>query len=130
MQPILLTFNVHEEKAKKLLLLSMQYKVRVQSVSKEEFGSSIGSILENNTKEVTDTHITFDDEMVVFAHFSQALLQSYLKSWRAMGIESIPLKAMLTPTNVKWTPIALHQELLEEAQWFKENKAPMHNEAN
>lgn len=46
MQPVLLTFNVSEEKANKLLLLSMYYKVRVQPVLKEEFGFTITSILE------------------------------------------------------------------------------------
>ncbi|HHT14883.1 MAG TPA: DUF3783 domain-containing protein [Clostridiales bacterium] len=66
----------------------------------------------------------------MFAYFLQALLQSFLKSWKEMGIETVVLKEMLTQNNIKWTPAVLYHELLEEVRWFNDNKAPKQEESN
>jgi len=35
------------------------------------------------------------------------------------GLPSIPLKAVLTPSNMKWTAVQLHNELKNEHEAFR-----------
>ena len=57
---------------------------------------------------------SFTDEMIVFCHMTNAQLNSFLKTAKQQRIPPFPLKAILTPTNAEWTPVALCAELQEE----------------
>ena len=56
----------------------------------------------------------FDEEMLVMFAFQGTLLHDFLAFFREEGLPPVALKAMITPTNVNWTSLALHEALKEE----------------
>ena len=61
---------------------------------------------------------TFADEMLVFCGITSDQLDAFLENYRRREISPILLKAVLTPTNVSWTPRRLYQELRKERKAF------------
>ena len=62
--------------------------------------------------------MNFPMEMMIFSGIHQELLDLFLQKYRALRIEPISLKAVLTPTNVFWNAEQLYQELLKEHMSF------------
>ena len=56
----------------------------------------------------------FEEEMLVMFGFQGTLLRDFLAFFREEGLPPVALKAMITPTNVNWTSLALHAALKEE----------------
>ena len=56
----------------------------------------------------------FDEEMLVMFVLQGTMLRDFLAFFREEGLPPVALKAMITPTNVNWTSLALHEALKEE----------------
>ena len=56
----------------------------------------------------------FEEEMLVMFGFQGSLLHEFLAFFRAEGLPPVPLKAMITPTNVYWSSLTLYEALKEE----------------
>ena len=56
----------------------------------------------------------FEEEMLVMFGFQGTLLHDFLAFFREEGLPPVALKAMITPTNVNWTSLALYAALKEE----------------
>ncbi len=57
--------------------------------------------------------LAFPEELYVLANLSESTLDAFLKAARDNDLW-IPLKAVATPTNAGWRPMALKMELMEE----------------
>ena len=57
--------------------------------------------------------LAFPEEMFLLANLSEETLNAFLKAIRDKDLW-IPLKAVATPTNAGWRPMALKMELMEE----------------
>ena len=107
----------------------MRHRMRFVSVEKADFDKSLGALC--GLSEKPDTVYEgegFADEMMVLAFVPQDLLNRFLSAFRQHKIPSVRLKAMLTETNSTWNSLALHKELLEEDEWFRNNKGPRHSQ--
>ena len=58
--------------------------------------------------------IPFDDPMLVMCGLDEATFDLFLQALRFSGIPRIDLKAVLTPTNMTWNAVQLHEELCRE----------------
>ncbi|MDO4339265.1 MAG: DUF3783 domain-containing protein [Eubacteriales bacterium] len=56
----------------------------------------------------------FQDEMLVLKDFSSEQLDQFLQFFKANGIPSVRLKAILTPINRHWNSLQLYEELTQE----------------
>lgn len=56
----------------------------------------------------------FQEEMLVIKDFSSEQLDDFLGFFKANGIASVRLKAILTPINQYWNSLQLHDELIQE----------------
>ncbi len=54
------------------------------------------------------------DSMIVFSGIDSPSLDKFLDAYKATGAEPIAYKAILTPTNITWTPLQLIEELRKE----------------
>ena len=61
----------------------------------------------------------FKIEMIVLSGINTDEIDTFLKEYRKSGLEPIPLRAMLTPHNIHWTPKKLHKELMIEHMMHK-----------
>ena len=72
---------------------------------------TVGDMLER-TEEVYEGE-GFGEEMLVICNLTDAQMDQMLAYFRKEGIR-IALKAALTPTNMSWSSIELHDELVRE----------------
>lgn len=75
--------------------------------------------------------VVFPEELFVLANLSGDTLDAFLKQSREQDLW-IPLKAVATPTNQSWLPIALRSELMEEHAYMAamEDNQAQRNDAN
>ena len=117
MGPVLLAYNLTDEKLNKIRFICMMLKIRFHPVAAEEANQSVGALAgvkDLPAPEGEQAPVT--DEMLVMAHFDEQLFNRFLDSLRAGRIPPIPLKAILTPTNARWTSAALCAELKRERE--------------
>lgn len=55
-------------------------------------------------------------EIIIFCGLEDKKLDDFLAGFKLAGIQPVALKAVVTPTNVKWTPYQLSLELAKEAK--------------
>ena len=110
-------------------MLGMMMGEKIRPVSKEEYALPIGKIaypelfravpaangegLGGTLPKAED----FDDLMLVFAGMEQDKVMHLLDSMKQLGIPSIPLKAVITPTNQQWSSYLLRHHLMAEAEY-------------
>ena len=114
-RPTILAFNLPEARLSRLRFLCMKLGTLVRPVPAEDFNQPLAA-LASLTERIAEPEAaqSFTDEMIVFCHMTNAQLNSFLKTAKQQRIPPFPLKAILTPTNAEWTPVALCAELQEE----------------
>lgn len=121
--PTILFYNLDNETGRKLKFVCLKHKIRIKSVEKDQYALQIGSIagvISTDSADVADPSSQeapaqdFSDEMLVFCHFSNALLDTFLLEFKKNRIPRIALKAVLTEQNIFWNSYVLHEELKRE----------------
>lgn len=114
-RPTILAFNLTDARLAKLRFVCMKLGLLVQVVPREDFTQPL-SALAGLTERIPELEKAdaFPEEMLVFCHMTNAQLNRFLQTLKQQRVPAFPLKAILTPTNADWTPIALCAELKEE----------------
>lgn len=121
MTPTVLLYNLDNEKGRKIKLICLKLKIRIKKAEKADYLQPIGSLfgLMEPTENGSLTEDTFSDEMLVMKDFSNQLLDRFLLEFKKNHIERVDLKAILTPDNISWNSIKLHEELVKEHESMK-----------
>ena len=144
---MILAVNFTPERLKQLKLLGLLTKSQVKAVTEEEKDDTVGKVLglteeevaeiaamkgdaEEQTVEHTVEHTPEEDgelppvtkEAIVLCGFSNQTVNLLLDAIRRGRLKNIPLKAMVTPTNISWTINTILQELNKEHEYFKNMK--------
>lgn len=119
----ILAFEIKKEKKTPLEHLCADQGITIQHISPKAYNLQLSHITKGIAPaESQEKEAPFPMEMIVFSEFSKADLDSFLEEYRARGIEPIPLKAMTTPDNMKWTAKELFKELMQEHIFFTRKK--------
>lgn len=112
--PLVLIYNLDKKKAGALRVLCLKLNVRVRSVEPGEFAEPVGALagLLPSAGTVFNGE-PFRDEMLVMVNLGGKLFNALLQGMRAARLY-VPLKAVLTPTNLEWPSVQLHDELVRE----------------
>ena len=126
--PVLLTYNLAGERAGKIFLAAMRFKIRVNPIKPEEYGQTLAALcgMEPPSGE-NYAGGGFSDEMLVMANFPAGMATQFLNSFRRMGIAPVALKAVMTPVNSRWDSVTLHTELSKERAAIAKGMNPVHN---
>lgn len=94
-----------------------QFQINVMHVNREAVLQQIGYLLkepgfEPSSKRVEEEII--EDEMIVFHELADEQLELVLEIFKNAQIPFIPLKAVVTPTNIEWTFYQLFEAVKEE----------------
>ena len=113
-QPILLAYHIPAKRISKIRVAAMRLGVRVRVVDTWEYLQPIGSFTGDcGSFEAMYDKASFPEEMLVLAHFPDALLNRFLQELRAAKVV-VPLKCVLTESNKGWNALELHEELMAE----------------
>ena len=127
--PVLLTYNLHGERAAKTRMAAMRFRVRLRVVERREYARPLGELVENGPDGDWNGK-AFDEEMLVMAHFPPVLVQAFLQGLRRAGVRPGGLKAVLTPTNAQWDSLALYTELCREREAIAQGAASVHGQTD
>lgn len=128
-QPVLLCYNLSQESYRKLRLAAMRMKIRIRSVKPWEFDQTLENLAERcePINEAAPCEDVFADEMLVMAYFPAGMDAAFLRLARQSGVPSVPLKAVLTPTNSQWDSITLHTEISKEREAIEQGLGRVHD---
>lgn len=121
--PLVLFYNLENKKGSALRLLCLKLRIRVRAVKPEEYLEPVGALAGFVPPTNAACDQDFSDEMVVMVNFGSKLLGQLLNEMRAMHQPGVALKAVLTPSNMHWSSIQLHDELLREHQAMQEGRS-------
>ena len=115
-RPMILAFNLTDARLAKLRFLCMKLGTLVKVVPPEDFTQPIAVLAGLAEGTEAPEAEPFTDEMIMFCHMDNALVNRFIQTARQQRVPAFPLKAILTPTNAAWTPAALCAELKEERE--------------
>lgn len=113
---VLLYNFTDKERADKVKFIFVLMGIKIRSVRKEDYLQPVGAL--SGIADISRTDAVydgegFDGEMLVICGLTDPQMDQMLAYFRREGIR-IPLKAALTPTNMHWTSLELHDELVRE----------------
>ena len=116
-RPTILAFNLSDARLAKLRFLCMKLGLLAKVIPPEDFTQPLAALAGLAARdESPEAAEPFADEMIVFCHMTNMQLNNFLKTAKQQRIPPFSLKAILTPTNAEWTPVALCAELKEERE--------------
>ncbi len=126
-KPAVLSFNFANERLSTLQSICDELGIALNNITAAgdpaAFSLSLGDLLSGGHVSLQSelppeaklalSAMTFPEEMYVLANLPEETLNAFLKTARERDLW-IPLKAVATPTNAGWKPMALKLELVEE----------------
>lgn len=126
-KPAILAFNFEGDRLKKLQTVCDDLSIGLNNIcaseTPEAFSLTLGDLLDGGSvstqtelsaeAKLAMSALAFQDELYVLANLPEDTLNAFLKAARDNDLW-IPLKAVATPTNAGWRPMALKMELMEE----------------
>ena len=114
--PLVLAYNLNAASATGIRGLCQRLQIRFRDVAKGEYALPIGALagIPVSGPAHQSPSQGFDDPMLVMCHMLSPQLDAFLQGMREGGVPRVALKAILTPFNVAWSSIRLHDELVKE----------------
>lgn len=121
MQKLMLAFNFTPERLQALKMVAMLAKVQLRAVERKDLCQSLGALagvpgMEKSAEEYCGTEA--QEEMLYLCGIGGPTLDRLLQGIKRSPLKQVALKAMLTPTNVEWTPLQLLTELRQEHEFM------------
>ncbi|WP_279166740.1 DUF3783 domain-containing protein [Thomasclavelia cocleata] len=117
MQETVLLYNIDKSKAGKAIISILEkLNVKIIIVKSSDLMNPIGYILgEKGFERGTEALTTIpNDDMLVIAGFEDKQIDILLQIFKEANIPFIPLKAIVTQTNVNWTFMQLLNNVKNE----------------
>ena len=116
MEAMVLAYNIAGPELKKLKKICAGKSVRVRAVTPEDFTQPVGALcgVEKRLESPAPESGELTEKLLVLTHMTQRQLDSLLTELRTARLCTGALKAVLTPTNAKWSSYKLYAELKRE----------------
>ena len=122
----ILIYTANEGKYKQIASLAAAMNIELQRIRESEFNTPLYALLglpaaaASAPVQNAAVPLLYNPPEVMLLHaFPQGVLNHFLNTYRAIGIESLPFKAVTTPHNIGWTPYTLAEHLREEHEAMK-----------
>lgn len=114
---VVLIYGFDEEKFSLLRNITDSFNIKIRFVNENEKNLTVGTLLKNfsEIKNFSDTSVM---SCMVMSGLDSKTMDKFLSSIRKNNID-IPLKAVVTPHNIKWNFNDLTDELLKEHNAMK-----------
>jgi hypothetical protein len=123
MAKTVLLFQMNFIKCGQIEQLCRQQGIQCKLVARQDYGATLGSLAGidgfSADKGKSLPTETLTGEMLVMSGMDSETVDVFLAEYKKRGIPVTPLKAVLTPTNVSWTPTRLYRELQQEHHRMK-----------
>ena len=108
-----LLFHVNIIKANQIIGLCKKMNYTTYIIPKEDYSKPLGVLakIEGMKSGAVYKGAEFDNEMMVLSGISSEEVDRFLDEYKQSGIAPIQRKAVVTPSNVKWSAEKLYTEL-------------------
>ena len=129
MKPMVLVFNMPQENIARLRFTCLRLGIQVKAVEQADFTQPLGALCGLAEKQdVPAPEAPFTDDMLVMVNFSTPLVKQFLAAFRQSRMPNVKAKAVVTPTNVHWDCMKLHEELMKEREAIARQGRAEHEE--
>ena len=121
---MILLFEGSEKEKKGIRRLANSLRVTVKEVKRSDYGQTLGFLCGSSgfaRSAPLRQPEALEQEMLVFSGLTNEQLDRFLEAYKASALPAIPLKAVVTLTNLKWTPLQLYAELKKEDRSMHQN---------
>jgi len=121
--PLVLTYGFSGERKEKLSALLQELSLPERSIAPEEAGQTVGYLAgyPGFSAQEADVPTAPEAECLLLSSLADKQVDQLLAGLRRAGL-SIPLKALTTPTNQKWSLVQLMEHLEEERRFHAAQK--------
>ena len=126
MQPLALCVHMEKSRVMRLSFLAMPLGIVLREVPESDWGQPIAALCGLEPRKSRAPAVQVPGEMMVMAHFPDALMDRWLLAIRQSGLAAVRLKAVLTPFNRGWHCGRLYAMLSQEAAAFAAAKEAGH----
>ena len=123
MNPVLFCWNLQPQRRQILRSFCDTENVLLRPVTAAECAVPLAA-LGQNPRQTGLQRMPFEDEMLLMAGFSDRQLDRLLRALRQEGMQTVRLKAVLTPHNASWDSLHLYRELSDEASRMSGGRPP------
>lgn len=125
MKKELLLYNLDNEKGKQIQAVCSPLQIVCRHVQPDEYLQLIGSLagMPGFPPKPRIMGPTFNEEMMVLCGFDNDSIYTFLDHYKKAGIAPVWLKAALTPNNLQWNSLQMHDELMKEHQQMKGSRS-------
>ena len=127
MAKLVLSYNFSEARLPALKLACMLVKVPLRVVPREQLLQPLGYLAGVPGVEPVEELYAGEEareEMLILCGFNRPDLDRLLSALRTGKLQSVALKAALTPTNALWSGVKLQEELAQEHAYMHGKQAP------
>ena len=120
-QSIILLFNMNKDRQRSVERLCRSLSIKTSYVKTSLYSQSLGYLAGIQGFPRTPSVYSgaeLESEMLVFSGMDSELTDRFLEAIKEAKLPPIALKAVVTPTNIFWTPVQLYQELMKEHKRF------------
>ena len=110
-----LLFNIEKSKAVKIKMLCRKFFIDAKEVSKEDFGCTFSFLLGMSEDREGAEDSNFTEEMLYLADVNGRFLSVFLDQLRRHKV-NVPLKAVKTDANLRFTVYELYKEISAERE--------------
>ena len=121
-KPVIISYGLSVEQSDKLSGIAQKLNISHKAAAADEAGEKIGYLCGFRGFERSENaEVLEGKQCLMFSGIQRKELDVLLGELRAAGI-SVPLKAMVTPSNQSWTLSALITELEKEHEFMTRRK--------
>jgi len=114
MKPSFAAFNFSLPRRQALEQVCARCGITVRFAGMNEAGKPLGVLFGILPEDRKGAAAFFTGELLIMNGMTSQSMDRFLSAWRATGQPIIRMKAVVTPTNLTWTPAALAAELAKE----------------
>ena len=118
----ILMFNLNGKKAIEIKNICRSLNIGYREVPKSDYSLILGNILGIINDDTRGEDADFSEEMLYLIDFSDGMLNIFLKLLRSKKC-SVALKAVMTETNINYTPTELYKEISAEHEAMQSGKS-------
>lgn len=115
----LLLYNLSQNLILKQTLSMMN--IQCFHIESKDYNKTIKYLLGLDSNSYEDSGDDFLDEMIIMYEFSDEQLETLLSILKINNIK-IPLKAIVTDTNINWNSIQIRNELIKEHSYMQKKR--------
>lgn len=116
-QAKILLFHMNNDRLRSIERICRSLSIRVSVIKPSSYQQSLGYLAGISGFQRKNSNASGRDleaEMLVFSGLDPDQVDAFLDAFKKAGLPPVALKAILTPTNIFWTPLMLCTELMKE----------------